>query len=374
MKIQCLELVNFRNHATTILDFREGINLITGPNGVGKTNIIDAIHYICMSKSFVASTDSYVVKQGESTFSIKASIDGEIRKNFELSCVWTRGEGKYFEVNGSRLDRLSDLIGIIPVVVLSPDDRKITNEGPAERRSFLDSMISQVSKSYLLSLMEYRKIVRQRNSVLSSGIRNKNELVHLLEPWDVQLVKTGSSIILKRIEVLKLFAGYLEKGYKKISGINLTPGFTYKTITDKLDEPDKIAGIYRELLAENRERETEREMTLIGPHRDELVFYLDDMELRKYGSQGQHRLFALSLKLAELHYFNDVLDDLPVFLLDDVFGDLDPSKIQVLTEMLESHPGQSFVTAANEAPFSGLISFKQNRNKRFSVSSGPVVD
>lgn len=373
MKIQFLELANFRNHTSTKLEFSEGINLITGPNGVGKTNIIDAIHYVCMSKSFVASSDSYVVKQGESEFAIKVQIEGEIRKNFELSCTWKRGEGKAFEVNESRLDRLSDLIGIVPVVVLSPDDRKITNEGPVERRSFLDAMISQVSKNYLLSLMDYRKVVRQRNSLLSSGIRSRSELESLLEPWDAQLIKIGTSIIIKRMEVLKLFADYLKKGYRKISGINLTPNFVYKTIVGEPDKTENIATRYAELILENREREIEREMTLVGPHRDELVFYLDDMELRKFGSQGQHRLFALSLKLAELHYFNDVLDDLPVFLLDDVFGDLDPSKIEVLTEMLAEHPGQSFVTAANEAPFSGLISYESGRNKRFSVSQGPLI-
>ncbi len=377
MRITKIKLKHFRNHSDTEVEFSSGINLITGKNGMGKTNLIDGIHYVCMSRSFATTSDMYVVEQGNSGFYIEATAEGSIRSTFTISCSYSRGDGKKFEVNGSPLDRLTDLIGRIPVVVLSPDDKKLTNEGPAERRSFLDAMISQVYKSYLNDLVEYRRIVRQRNKLLS--VRNmRPDVIRIqLEPWDAQLAKSGAKIIDRRRSVLARFSSFLEESYERISGIGLKPGFEYKTIPG-LEEKfgsDEIENVYLSLIRENFDKEIERQITLAGPHRDDIVFYLDDMELRKFGSQGQHRLFALALKLAELAYFSDVLDDLPVFLLDDVFGDLDPSKIIVLTEMLKSHKGQSFITAANQAPFEGLIPFgNEYSNKKFSVTEGPVIN
>ncbi len=375
MQIESLHLSHFRNHSDTRISFGPGINLITGKNGTGKTNLIDGIHYICMSRSFSTASDSYVVEKGERSFSVKAQVSGSIRSSFKVSCTWTRGEGKAFTVNNSPLPRLADLIGMVPVVVLSPEDKRITNEGPAERRTFLDSMISQVSRKYLADLMDFRKIMRQRNRLLSiPGIRP--DLLDIqLEPWDRQLADTGARIIKKRIDVLDAFSTFLESSYHRISGIGLKPSFDYKTISDfEGDETtEDISAQYLKLLHENRERESERQLTLTGPHRDDLVFFLDGMELRKFGSQGQHRLFALALKLAELEYFNDVLDDQPVFLLDDVFGDLDASKIKVLSEMLIAHNGQCFITAANEAPFRGLIPADGNINRHFHVEKGPEI-
>lgn len=175
--------------------------------------------------------------------------------------------------------------------------------------------------------------------------------------------------------MLARFSHFLEESYALISGIGLKPSFGYKTIAAIPEDAgeDDIAERFLVLMAENADKETERQMTLYGPHRDDLVFYLDRMELRKFGSQGQHRLFALSLKMAQLAYFSDVLDDLPVFLLDDVFGDLDPAKVKVLADMLNAHAGQAFITAANQAPFEGLIPFDTTRNRHFSVTEGPVV-
>lgn len=375
MIVNSIRLENFRNHEETEVQFAPGINLITGRNGMGKTNLIDAIHYLCMSRSFATASDMYVVRQGNSGFFIEAAFSGSIRSAFRLSCSYSRGEGKKFLINDSPLDRLADLIGMVPVVVLSPDDKRLTNEGPAERRSFLDRMISQVYRSYLNDLLEYRRIIRQRNRLLSMrGIRP--DLLQIqLEPWNQQLARAGAKIIDRRRTVLARFSHFLEESYALISGIGLKPSFGYKTIAaiPEDDGEDDIAERFLALMAENADKETERQMTLYGPHRDDLVFYLDRMELRKFGSQGQHRLFALSLKMAQLAYFSDVLDDLPVFLLDDVFGDLDPAKVKVLADMLNAHAGQAFITAANQAPFEGLIPFDTTRNRHFSVTEGPVV-
>lgn len=374
MIIKNLNLENFRNHTQTQITFGTGINLITGPNGSGKTNLIDAVYYLCMSRSFTTSSDMYIVKQGASEFQIKACLEGQIRSSFTLNCHYKRGEGKTFSVNESPLDRLADLIGIVPVVALNPDDKRITNEGPLERRAFIDSMISQTSKSYLNDLIEYRRVVRQRNKLLSSASVHARNFDSLIEPWDAQLVNVGARIISKRIAVLSHFSSYLEVGYQKISGIQLKPSFIYKTICNVHLDLDEISKIFLKLLGDVREKEKERQMTLLGPHRDDLIFFLDNMELRKFGSQGQHRLFALSLKLAELNYFSDVLDDIPILILDDVFGDLDPNKVEVLTKMLLDHPGQCFVSAANDEIFEGLIPFDGEKNRRFTVKPNAYIE
>ncbi|MEX0778507.1 MAG: DNA replication and repair protein RecF [Balneolales bacterium] len=368
MKITHLEARTFRNHTEALYDFAPHLNLISGPNGIGKTNLIDAIHYLCMSRSFVSGSNLYVVKQGESGFSIRGQFEGSIRKSFIVGCSYERSEGKKITVNESPLDRLSDLIGMVPVVVLSPDDKKLTAEGPVERRSFLDSFISQLSVSYLRDLIDYRKIVRQRNRLLSSyGISAAN-LNTYLEPWNAQLVEVGSRIVAKRYEVTREYSRFLEEGYQLIAGINHHPHFIYRTFCEPSSDPQVIAGHFRDKLNELFDKEREREQTLAGPHRDDLIFFLDDLEIRKFGSQGQHRMFALALKLAQLKYYTEKLDDLPLFLLDDVFGDLDPQKIEVFLKMLVEHEGQTFITAANAEPLVKAIPLESKDNKLFEMS------
>ena len=203
MKIKSIQLKHFRNHVDTKAEFAPHLNLITGPNGAGKTNLIDAIHYLCMTRSFVASSDQYVAHHNEKYFMIHGQFEGEIRSSFKVSCSYSRGEGKKIFVNDSPLDRLSDLIGMVPVVVLSPEDQKLTSEGPSERRSFIDSLISQISPKYLRDLMKFRKVRKQRNRLLQEYQGTLSMLQVHLEPWNMQLAEVGSAIIHKRAEVLE---------------------------------------------------------------------------------------------------------------------------------------------------------------------------
>ena len=373
MQIKALNLQNFRNHESTKVDWLPHLNVITGPNGAGKTSLIDAIHYLCMSRSFVSNSDQYVILQGESYFMLKGDFSGTVRSEFEVACSYSRGDGKKIFVNDGPLDRLSDLIGMVPVVALSPDDKRLTREGPIERRSFLDSFISQISNQYLRDLLDYRRIRRQRNSLLQQYANAPHMLEMYLEPWNKQLVDAGASIIESRHKVLEKFKAYLAQDYAMISGMNLTTDLEYKTFCDASVGIDDIKKQYYNKLAESQEKEIEREQTLIGPHRDEIVFYLGDRELRQYGSQGQHRLFALSLKLAQLHYYSDELDDLPIFMLDDVFGDLDPQKTRILLEALKNHPGQIFITSANPVPFENVIEFDGVKNQLIRIEQAEII-
>lgn len=364
MRITRIILDHFRNYKHEEVEWAPHINVITGPNGAGKTNMIDAIHFLCMSRSFVSTSDLYMIEKGESDFAIRGDFEGRIRSQFSVMCTYARGEGKKINVNDSPLERLSDLIGMVPVVVVSPDDRKLTNEGPAERRSFMDALISQLSRSYLQDLIDYRRIVRQRNRLLTDYRDMLNDRVaEMIEPWNEQLIETGARIIEKRWELLEEFRLYLGRAYELISSIPHKPGFEYKTICGTGYKGEDIRPVFRELLTGAFNKERELEYTTVGPHRDDLLFYLDDFELRKYGSQGQHRLFAISIKLAQLHLFSDRLEDLPILLLDDVFGDLDPHKTEVLLDMLSDHEGQTFITSANRLPFDEHIDFSVSSNR-----------
>jgi len=372
MKIRSLHVQNYRIYPEAELEWGAHINLLSGPNGAGKTNLIDAIHYLCMSRSFVTSSDSHAINMSASSFSLRGSFTGTIRPLIDIAISYQRGDGKAILVNGVKLDRLSDLIGRVPVVVLSPDDRQLTFEGPEYRRNFLDAMISQVDAAYLHDLIDYRRVMRQRNRVLLSFGTLPLQPVEQLEPWDAQFVRLAAKIIFRRNEVLRTFGDYLEKSFGLMAGMTHKPSFKYKTVVENPDDIVQLEQILRGELHARITKDIERGVTTVGPHRDDITFLLDGLELRRFGSQGQHRLFALSLKLAELYFFSDMVDDLPIFLLDDVFGDLDPEKTTVLMRMLAEHPGQICITAANTSFLETLIDWSNPENRHIKIESGII--
>lgn len=373
MRIKNINLQNFRNHSDAEVDWAPHLNVIVGPNGAGKTNLIDAIHYLCMARSFVSTSDRYVLQKEAPYFTVKGNFEGNIRSAFQVTCSYSSGDGKKIFVNESPLDRLSDLIGRVPVIVLSPQDKKLTAEGPKQRRSFIDALISQISHSYLQALFDFRKARRQRNKLLQEFRGSKEMLIDLLEPWNAQLVEYGSHIVSKRTAVLNQFQEYLAQQYKHIAEMPQKPHLEYQTLCAPSEEVEEIKQRYSAKLNEKQEYEIERELTTIGPHRDEIVFYLDDIELRKFGSQGQHRLFALALKMAQLYYFTEQLDDQPILLLDDAFGDLDTHRTKVLLNALEKHGGQTFITSASPQVIKETVDFGTTKNRLYHVKNSNVV-
>ncbi|MDI6400602.1 DNA replication/repair protein RecF [Balneolaceae bacterium ANBcel3] len=367
-----LSLVHFRNHGQTDVEWGRFVNVITGPNGAGKTNLLDGIHYLCMGRSFTSNSDQYVVQEGASGFEVSGNFEGNIRKQFKITCSFSRKNGKKLSVNDSPLDRRADLIGRVPVVLVSPADRKLTGEGPAERRAFMDAMVSQLSPSYLEDLIRYRSVLKQRNKLLSDIRHTTSEFIRLIEPWDLQLLELGTRLIVKRAEVVKALQVFLEKAHQELAGSDLEPVLMYRSFLEDTSSAERVFDQYQKILQETLHKDRERQQTGNGPHRDDLVFFLDRMELRKYGSQGQHRIYALALKLAQLYYFSDTLEDCPVFLLDDVFGDLDPEKTDIVMNMLLNHSGQSFVTAAHADKLTGFSSRKDEKLSWFEVCQGTV--
>ncbi|GIV58801.1 MAG: DNA replication and repair protein RecF [Rhodothermaceae bacterium] len=378
MILRELRLHAFRAHAETRLTFAPKVNLLVGPNGAGKTNVLEAIHYLCLTKSFIASNDGYVLRQGAPFFEVEGLFEGEQRSHLRVRLVYMPEEGKRVFVNGAPLERLAQVVGMLPVVVFSPLDQAITAGGPEERRRFLDNILSQARPVYLDHLLKYRRALRQRNVLLAEGRRRGvAPAPALLASWDAELVTLGSRVIASRLRFMRAFAGFLEEAYARIESVAERPTITYVTL-DGLDpeaDEEEVAEVFRARLARLARREQQRGRTLIGPHLDELIFSLNGLEVRRYASQGQHRTFGMALKLAQFFYLKDRLGETPLLLLDDIFDNLDPARTEGFLHLLQSEAiGQSLITAARSGPFDAVVPFEAAGHQMVRVAAGAVCD
>jgi DNA replication and repair protein RecF len=378
MIVDELRLLSFRAHADTQVSFAPGINLLYGANGSGKTNILEAIHFLCLSKSFVASRDRYVLQKGADFFEVEGSFTGDHGRGPTIRLVYMSGEGKEMFLDGSSLERLSDIVGKVPVVVFSPADQAITAGGPSKRRDFVNNTLSQGHPVYLEDVMTFERIRKQRNALLKdfSDPHGRGD-AGSLAVWNDRLIKFGGRVIVRRIRFLEEFREFLQKAYRHMAEVGEEPSIEYDTIerfsTDVTAE--EVADGYRRELARVEPREKERGRTIVGPHRDEFVFRLDDLKVRRYASQGQHRTFGMALKLAKYFYLREHLDEHPLLLLDDVFGDLDSHRTAVLLELLESDVvRQSLLTAVERASFTDTIDFTAPDHRLLHVKDGGVEE
>jgi len=374
MTLRTLRLRSFRAHAETECTLAPKVNLLYGANGVGKTNVLEAIHYLCLTKSFVASRDRYVVRQGAPYFEVEGTVAGVRSEPADVRIAYVPGEGKKLFVNGAELDRLADIVGTLPVVVFSPEDYDLTAGGPSDRRRFVNNILSQARSVYMDDLLTYRKARRQRNEVLKSYKKRPDPPPPaLLEPWTEEVVSLGSRVIHRRHQFLEAFTTYLREAYERIDAVAERPTIAYDTIADLPDDAsaDDIEAAFRAVLDEKKHQEYDRGTTLAGPQRDELIFRLDDLEVRRYGSQGQHRTFAMALKLAQFFYLDDRADTTPLLLLDDAFGKLDARRTEVFLDLLRSDAvGQSLITATRHGPFSEALDFGRDVHRAFRVGAG----
>ena len=371
MILRTLRLRSFRAHAETTIDLSPKANLLHGANGVGKTNVLEAIHYLCLTKSFAATNDRYVVRKGAPYFEVEGLFDGVRSKETRVRLVYVPSEGKKVFVNGAPLDRLTEIVGMLPVVVFSPEDHALTAEGPSERRRFLNNILSQARPVYMDDLMKYRRARKQRNEVLRQYKKRRDPPpTPVLEPWTEEIISLGSRVIHRRNQFLQTFTGYLADAYQRIEAVAEEPTIEYDTIDD-LDPGatvDDVADAFRSELDRKADHEQQRGTTLVGPQRDELVFRLDDLEVRRYGSQGQHRTFGMALKLAQFFYLKDRLDTTPLLLLDDAFGKLDARRSEVFLDLLDSYGvGQSFITATRRELFADTLDFGSPRHRSLYV-------
>ncbi|MES3630583.1 MAG: DNA replication/repair protein RecF [Longimonas sp.] len=365
MTLESLRLRSFRAHKHTEVDFTPKVNVLVGSNGVGKTNTLEAIHYLCLTKSFVASNDTYAVRQEAPYFELEGTFTGVRSRPMTVKLVYVPHEGKQVFVNDAPLERLADIVGQLPVVVFSPEDHALTAEGPDERRRFLNNILSQAHPAYMNTLMKYNRARKQRNELLRQYRKKSSPPPEpLLAPWTQKVVQLGSRVVARRKTFLGTFTTYLQDAYQRIQTVAEKPTIEYDSFpTGSTDLPDKsssIAEAFRDRLQEKRDHEYKRGTTLVGPQRDELIFRLDGLEVRRYASQGQHRTFAMALKLAQYFYLTDTLDRKPLLLLDDAFGKLDTARTEVFMELLQSDDiGQSFITSTRAAPFEASVPFHE---------------
>jgi DNA replication and repair protein RecF len=373
MIVAAVSVRNFRNHRASSLEFGEGINALLGDNGEGKTNILEAISYLSLTKSFYASADATVLQIGKEGFEIEGSILSAGGVAHHVHVAYDGGAGiKAYEINGARPERLSSVIGRFPIVILSPENGAITFGGPAERRKFMDLILSQLSPAYLETLFEYRRIVKQRNRVLLDARMRGSQPGRLLEPWNESLAVHGSVLVYRRRSFTEEFAQYMVRAYGDlVEGGEEIPGVRYECSCSTGNEPvprEAIAEEIRGLLRGNEGEELKRGTTLVGPHRDNLVFTLGGIPVQQYASQGQHKSLLVALKVAEFTYLCERRGERPILLLDDVFSELDQRRAARILHLAGSL-GQTIITTTGAGSFGSGVVWNE-ANRRFTVERG----
>ncbi len=355
MWIKQLRLTQFRNYSQAGLELSQDIHVIQGANGQGKTSLLEAIHFLCLSGSFKTSADIHAVQHGSGGFFLEGSFvhDDQPSSQPMESCVrmsFQNESGKSVYVDNKKIDRLSLLFGMYPAVVSSPDDISIVNGSPYDRRRFLDQTLSQISALYLKDLQDYRQALRQRNAILQMERIRPD----MLDSWDLTLSEIGSRIIMKRIEFIPDYETMAREIYGSLvpAGESVEVRYMSTILDDDQGNPaftgytaDRIREQFAKMLRNNRPKDILRKSTSAGSHKDDLAFILNGFPLKDVGSQGQLKTFAIALKTAEHRYFSEHLEKRPILLLDDVLSELDAHRRMRLFEYLEQ-AHQVFITSA----------------------------
>lgn len=323
MFLKHLQIKNFRNYDIYELEFSQATNLIVGGNAQGKTNLLEAIYLICLARSFRGAADEELMRFHQNYYEINARFYSDLELEDRVTLLYTKGKGKQIAINGKRLSRFSDLIGRYPIIALTTTDHQITSGPPADRRHFFDVLLSQISSRYLENLREYRRILKQKNSILhelSSGQRSINRST--LEAWNHRLVSIGTQLMLERENYCKLITLEFERIYNIIAGQDVKCEIIYRPNVS-LKSDVKIESLFTAQLAEKANQELKAGMGLVGPHRDEFMILINGFELRKYGSRGEHKTALAALKGAEMQLIINKRREQPILLLDDLYSELD---------------------------------------------------
>ena len=358
MYIESLELKNYRNYQNLQLDFDKGTNIFYGDNAQGKTNILESVYLCGTTKSHRGSKDKEIIRFGEEESHIRMMIRKD-ELSYKIDMHLRKNKAKGVAINGLPIKKARELFGIVNLVFFSPEDLNIIKNGPGERRRFMDLELCQLDQIYLTDLAGYNHIVNQRNRLLKDLYMNPS-LKETLDIWDMQMLQYGTKIINKR----KDFVRDLNQVIQDIHH-NLTGGIEHLEV---VYEPSTEAEDFENVLKKNRERDIRMKMTSAGPHRDDLSFVVNGIDIRKYGSQGQQRTAALSLKLSEIYLVKEKIKDTPILLLDDVLSELDSNRQTYLLDSI--HDIQTFITCT------GLEEFVRHRfhmDQIYHVERGVVT-
>ncbi len=364
MYLQQLSVINFKNYAEAGLTFSEGVNVFTGNNGAGKTNLLDAIHYLSLCKSYFNPIDSQQIKQGGDFFIITGSFNKNGQQD-AVACSVKRNQKKQFKRNKKDYQRLADHIGLFPLVMVSPYDISIIIEGSEERRKFIDNVISQTDNSYLDELIIYNKVLANRNALLKLIADTGRYDPNLLEVLDDQLISSGNRIFEKRKAFMESYTEIFNKHYRFLSDDAEEVGLIY--------ESQLLTGDFSSLLKKNIERDRVMERTTIGIHKDDLQFVIHGMPMKKFGSQGQQKSFLIALKLAQYSFLTRQNGFKPILLLDDIFDKLDDERVTKLMQMISNQDfGQVFITDTNTTRVKNVFNQIGVEIRLFKVKGGEI--
>lgn len=363
MRLTSLSLLNFKNIAQAEIDLSEPIGCFTGGNGAGKTNIIDAVHYLSMCKSALQMTDGQCVRHGEEFFMVSGSYTTDGGKQISAVCSFKRGEGKVMKYCGKDYQRLADHIGILPVVIVSPSDISLVSDAAEERRRQLNAFISQADRTYLDSVMRYNRLLAERNTLLKAGESGPADLLDVL---DDRLAEAGEAIASVRRDIIGHLKPLVAEFYAFISGDSEEVELSYRSELNEAPMTD--------ILRRSRSKDFALGFSSSGIHRDDLVMTIGGYPLRKYGSQGQQKSFLIALKLAQYALLAERSGERPILLFDDLFDRLDSERLGKLIELASGERfGQMLITDCDGERMAEVLRRSGRKFRLFDVSGGEVA-
>lgn len=359
MFLKTISLRNFKNFTESRYELSSKINAFVGKNGVGKTNVLDAVHYLALTKSYLNYADVQNINFNADFFSIEGLFEREGHEDI-IFCGVQHEKGKVFRKNTKQYERISDHIGNYPLVMISPYDIDLIKDGSETRRRFVDNIISQSDKQYLQQLMRYNRILVQRNSLLKYFFQNTTFDAASLEIYDAELITLGNKIHTSRKEFIKEFVPIFKEYYRFISQGNEEVNIQYES---RLNEDS-----FEDLLKNNLQKDRSAQYSTTGIHKDDLSFELLNHPVKKFGSQGQQKSYLIALKLAKLDAIKDMLGITPLLLLDDIFDKLDESRVEQLIKLVnEERFGQIFITDTHPERTESIVKKINSESKIFRL-------
>ena len=359
MYLKSLSLTNYKNFESASFEFDQKINCLVGDNGKGKTNILDAIYHLSVGKSYFNPITSQNIRHGEDFFVIDGRFEKEEREE-HIICSVKRGQKKTIKRNNKVYERLSDHVGLLPVVMISPADRNLILEGSETRRKFMDGVISQSDKGYLHDLISYNKVLVQRNSLLKYFALNHTFDSDTLSIYNAQLQQLGSGIHEKRKAFVETFAPIFIEQYAAISGKQEEVDLNYQS---KLSEQDLGT-----LLEQFLQKDMALQYTSVGVHRDDLAFTINGYPIKKFGSQGQQKSYLIALKFAQFYFLKQMANTPPVLLLDDIFDKLDEQRVGHIVGLVDHEQfGQIFISDTHPERTENVVKSVHQSYKIFSL-------
>ena len=360
MRLKKLLLINFKNLPQAEITLADGINCFVGDNGAGKTNILDAVHYLSMSKSAFTMTDGQSVHHGEEFFVTEGSYLTDTGAMELVNCSFSRKGGKVLKRNGKEYERIADHVGGFPVVISSPRDTELIMDAAEERRRYLNSFISQLDRAYLVSMMRYNTVLAERNKFLKSSSDEA-----MLQIYDMQLAEHGTRVYERRKEIIERMQPMVAEYYSTLSEDREQVEMVYRSELEQMP--------LTEVLLRNRERDIVNQFTTAGVHRDDIIFRIGGYPLRKYGSQGQQKSFLIALKLAQYRLLAEATGEKPILLLDDLFDKLDLGRVEKLLALVGGDDfGQILITDCNKLRLESTLERADKEYSLFMVEGGDV--